>query len=212
MAELVFDIDVSGEGTIDDDVKAALAEINTAIKQSMGDIGGVMMDGLKKHINEDVYGKFTPKDYPRRSDNPKFGPPLNDVAGQSLAIFDETSPTGIGARVGIDYKPSGEHSGTTADLDPASDYYNPDNPRPIKAYPPRGDRVDADDLIRRIETGKGYTWRRRPGPRPFWTNFVNEMIEGRELERTFQWAMMSRGMEVSLIDSGVVREPGDGDY
>lgn len=210
MAVLDLNFNVTGEDTLDADWNAEKALISAAVTHAMVKIGGLMTDALKKHIDKDVYAKFVPKDYPRRSEHPQFGTPLNDVATNSHAIFD-VIPGKIGGRVGLDYRPTGEHSGTTADLDAYSAYYDADNPRPIKAYPPKGDRTDGDDLIRRIETGIGYTWRRKPGKREFWKNFVNEMTDDGEIAATFRLAMLENGYQIDMAD-GVIREAGDGTY
>ncbi len=199
-----------GASGLKKDLEAELINIGSAVTHAMGMEGQLMMEALKKHIEDDVYDKFSPKDYPRRSENSGFGTPLNDVAKNSEAIFDQL-PGKIGGRVGLNYRPTGEHSGTTADLDPYSKYYDADDPKPIKAYPPKGDRTDGDDLVRRIETGIGYTWRRRPGKRPFWQNFVDEMVNDGELENTFRLAMLEKGYVVDMED-GVTRDPGDGQY
>ena len=71
--------------------------------------------------------------------------------------------------------------------------------------------VDDDALIGRIESGKGYEWAKHPGPRPYWKNFVNEMIDG-VFASQFDAAMSAQfGAE---YEGGTVveRESNDGEY
>lgn len=71
--------------------------------------------------------------------------------------------------------------------------------------------VDDDALIGRIESGSGYEWRRHPGPRPYWKNFVNEMIDG-VFASQFDAAMAAQfGAE---YEGGTIveRESRDGEY
>lgn len=68
-----------------------------------------------------------------------------------------------------------------------------------------------DALIARIENGSGYEWRKHPGPRPYWKNFVNEMIAS-GFANAFDAAMSARfGFD---YEGGTVveRESGDGSY
>lgn len=71
--------------------------------------------------------------------------------------------------------------------------------------------VGGDALIERIESGSGYEWRRRPGPRPFWQAFVDEMIDS-SFASTFD-ASMSAQFGADYEGGTVVeREAGDGEY
>ncbi|MBQ0125826.1 MAG: hypothetical protein KBS59_05820, partial [Clostridiales bacterium] len=56
-----------------------------------------------------------------------------------------------------------------------------------------------DDLIRRLQTGKGYDWHLKNGKdfpkRPFWNNFVDEQIN-EKISQNFIRGMESRGYTV----------------
>lgn len=68
-----------------------------------------------------------------------------------------------------------------------------------------------DAMIAKIEGGSGYEWRRHPGPRPYWKNFVNEMISS-GFAATFD-ASMSASLGSEYEGGTVVeRESGDGEY
>lgn len=212
MAEIVLNVNVSGEESLDKELEEFLDQVQTAVNRTLTRAASLMYETLKKRIDTDVYGAFQPNTYLRRSDNPSFGIPLNDVNANSLPIYDPVTRQGnrFGGRVGLDYKPSGANSATTADLDPYNAYYDADNPRQL-LKPERPHTMDGDDLVRRIETGQGYTWRRKPGKREFWQNFVNELVDDGELEREIIWSMGELGFEIEA-DSGVEREANDGSY
>lgn len=71
--------------------------------------------------------------------------------------------------------------------------------------------VSGDALIERIESGQGYEWRRKPGPRPFWGAFVDEMIDS-EFARAFDSAMAEQLGSIYEGGTTVTREGEDGDY
>lgn len=95
-----------------------------------------------------------------------------------------------GAGVSLEYKPSGAHS-------------NPD-----------WHTADANDLISRIETKDPPYFKRAQAkvpPRPFWQNFVNEMVDGGALEDSFVRAMLMQGEDV-VADGNLTRDANDGVY
>ena len=75
--------------------------------------------------------------------------------------------------------------------------------------------VHGDDLIGRIENWNprySYPPRRKRLPaRPFWRNFVSEMVDDGMAEHFFARAMREQGDDV-IEDGSIVRESGDGDY
>lgn len=184
MAELVLDINVSGEESIDADFKAFQKELISSVEKAMDDVGADMIEALKKHIETDVYKAYpNPKEYERRSKNSELGRALNDMKANTT-VYNK------GAGVSLEYKPTGEHENSAWHT------------------------ADGDDLIGRIEKKNPPYFKKAQGmvpERPFWQNFVNEMIEGEELERFFVSAMLMRGVEIEE-SGGVVRESGDGDY
>ena len=71
--------------------------------------------------------------------------------------------------------------------------------------------VSGDAMIARVENGSGYEWRRHPGPRPYWKNFVNEMVDT-GFAAAFD-ASMSAQLGANYEGGTIVeRESGDGDY
>ena len=166
-------VSVSGLENIDEEFNAFRQKLNQQLTKAVRAMEGPLKDDLYVHIEEDVYAAYKPKEYPRRRDNPEFGIALNDMDKNAwLSIL----PQGNG--FSFNYLPDGSHSGTTEDLDEYSDNYDADTPRPIKPNP-----VHGDDLIRRIETGRGYDWACYPGKREFWQNFVNEEMDGYYLSK-----------------------------
>lgn len=71
--------------------------------------------------------------------------------------------------------------------------------------------LNDNDLIRRIESGSGYEWYPHPGARPFWRNFVNEMIES-GFASAFDNAMFFKFGSDYEGATSVERESVDGDY
>lgn len=153
---------VSELETLDQDFQKVQTEIKTSIAKAMPQLADAMKQSLREHIEQDVYGAYKPKAYPRRSENPGFGIPLNDIDSNT---FVNTWPDGVF----LNYKPDGSHSGTKRDL---KGRYAEESSMPVIANPAHG-----DELVRRIETGRGYDWDFSMA-RPFFQNFVSDMIEG----------------------------------
>ncbi len=163
---------------------------------------------LKRHVEEDVYkaGKG-PKVYIRRSEHDGYGIPLNDIDNNAYPIgtMDQAGNT----IVGINYMPSGSHSGTFGDFysEEKLEELHKKESDPIK---PESMAKHGNELIKRIETGKGYDWD-YDRPRPFWANFVEELIEGGEFEDALVRALLMEGLDASPA-GGVIRDPADGVY
>lgn len=174
-------------------------------------VGNEMKDTLAHRIEEDVYKEYTPRVYPRRSEHSGYGTPLDDME-KNVMLFPKSIPGK--AEITFSYKPDGSHTGTFGDFyddnkllrihKKASD--------PIKPNP-----VHGDDLIRRIETGKGYDYRPSSKtahpftePRPFWANFVAEMLEGGGFDDALKQAFKAEGIEIT--DVHTERESADGNY
>lgn len=202
--------------TFDDFVKdygeALPAEKMRRVAES---IGNVMKETLEHRIEEDVYEEYTPRVYPRRSGRGQgYGVALNNMK-KTVDIYPKPAEQIAGkVVVTFSYKPSGEHSGTFGD------FFNEEEllrlhkkaSDPIKPNP-----VNGDDLIRRIETGRGYDYHpssktKHPftEPRPFWWNFVSEMLEGGGFDSAVKSAFAAEGIDIE--DVHTERENGDGNY
>lgn len=80
---------------------AQLQGVRQAIPSALKNVEKEMIDTLKKHIQEDWYYGYTPRQYIRRTDHKSLGTPIG-------------SDDSIGTAVGYDelvflYSPSGEH-------------------------------------------------------------------------------------------------------
>lgn len=186
MDEITLRVEVIGENSIDEELTAFLKQtINPAVTKALDSVGVDMAGALKRHIQTDVYDAYTPKVYERRSEHPGAGTPLDDMNANALTYNHGSSLT-------FAYKPTGEHSN------------------------PTWHSVDGDDLIGRIEKhDPEYRWLPKNGTlpnRPFWQNFVNEMIDQKEMEYYFVAAMIMQGITDITADGDLTRESGDGQY
>lgn len=194
MAEITITFWTDGEKSLDEDYIAFTRVLGQAIINAADQTTAKMTDALKSHIDLDVYAEYNnPTVYLRRKDNPSFGIPLNDMEKNVRAyIGGSVGAKGINMTMGIQYSPSGEHAN--------SEWSN----------------VFGDELIRRIEThDPEYEWlpKKKTIPnRPFWQNFVNEMIDEKEVERYFVDAIKDNGFGEVVADGAVKRDSNDGKY
>ena len=157
-------------------------------------------ESLKKHIVEDVYQAYSPTVYKRRSNNNGLGTPLSDLNAYSQTI----PPAGgnVNGKLMV-----------TSRL-----YYNPKGAHQVKKWSSGASNkkgivnVDDNQLISRIEKkDPAYNWGNDAvPPRPFWQNFINEMVTNKELENAFVWAMSTK--EDIVADGNIVEDPHDRDY
>lgn len=157
---------ISGMGSVDKDYKAFNTSVFHGIHAGLVSIGSELTKQLQQHIRTDVYNAYSPKSYPRRSNHPQFGTPLESTDNMDLQIGKLS--------LAFNYEPSGSHSGKNRDRidwSELSDDLKKSPDKPIKPNP-----VHGDDLIRRIETGTGYDWDVEVPERHFWNNFVEEAI------------------------------------
>ena len=185
---------VTGLEGLDTDLTVILGQFQAASNRSLDKISSAMLNTLSLHIEKDVYAAsvYYPTVYKRRSENFSLGTALNNVSVNAKPLIENM-------RAGIDYQPTGEHA--------------------VKKWggvEGRWGRADGDQLIARIEKkSPPYTWGQDKVPeRPFWRNFVTEMIEGGVAERTFIKAMGLQGTDWMLEadGQGVIREEEDGSY
>ena len=147
---------------------------------------------LKRHIWEDVYSEsvYSPKVYERRSDNPSLGTPLDNMAENVVLI-----------------KPTGGNAGGQLQLT-AKLYYRPQGGHKVKKW----NTASYDALIGRIEKkSPAYTYDNGGiPPRPFWQNFVKEMVENGELEQAFVRALKTK--EEVVADGAITPDASDTEY
>lgn len=174
---------VEGTETIAADLQKELQTIGRQFAQGLINAAPDIKDTLTKHIQRDVYDKLEPKEYNRR----RFDGGIIDLDSNCTVKPYEGSVDGdqISVAVRLSYKPDG-----------TSDQW---------AQPRHGDA-----LIGRIESGDGYEWW-SPGKRPFWKNFVDELIEGGALADAVFYGLNAAGL---TVDGNIeaVRQSGDGNY
>lgn len=165
-------VTVSGFESVYDDLSDIMRELNNQIDVALIMVGSEMIHNLQEHIQEDVYEAYSPKRYPRRSENPRFGRSLIDDSLENMRANVKNS------RLDFYYTPTGAHSGTMGDVLNASDFdFTPNGAaKPLKPHP-----VHGNDLIKLIQSGEGYDWDVKVGARPFWDRFVDEQLNDKIL-------------------------------
>lgn len=151
-----------------------------------------MRESLSQHIVKDVYNAYQPNEYERRGSAGGLQEQALNATSHADASADGTS-----YRIYIQFSPNGNH--------PDEGKWAERNVRP----------VHGDDLIGRIEKwSPAYSFRpkhKHLPNRPFWQEFVKEMVDAGMAEHFFARAMREQGDEV-IEDGAIVREAGDGDY
>ena len=164
-------------------------ELDSAVSETMLDA----KDSLRKHIREDVYDEsvYSPKVYKRRSENDGLGTPLDYLEEPNARIIPPAGGNVNGNLV------------VTSRI-----YYNPTGEHKYKKW----HTADHNDLIGRIEKKEPrYTWgQNKVPPRPFWQNFITEMVDNQELEKNFVRHMS--GKEDIVADGAIVEEISDREY
>jgi hypothetical protein len=196
MADIGVKIEASGFETIEKEAKLILnAKVGEEISNA---VYADMKDALEEHIRDDVYSHaiYEPKTYLRRSEHRGMGVSLRKAVTkkeytQQIGPFDYATMEWV---AGLSYEPTGKHENL--------DWYG----------------VDGDLLIGRIEKKEPpYQYEPRKGKgipeRPFWQNFIEELIEGGRLERTVEAELKRRGIaEPGDHITGVIRDDADGNY
>jgi len=175
------EININGSGTLAQDLAAFKIELTKRSAAAMDEVGADMQSALAKHIETDVYAAYSPKLYERRG-----------MDGGLVAQAMTAKIYNHGAGVSIEYKPDGMHPKV-----------------------PGWNKVHGDDLIGRIEKhSPEYNWlpKNKTIPnRPFWQNFVSEMVDDGTAEYYYAAAMRRQGEDVTE-DGAIVREANDGAY
>ena len=164
------------------DMAALEKQVKDAFRASRPALAEEMRQCLREHVVEDVYDKLVPEEYVRRRGTKG----LADMNASATVYSDERDG---GMNLTLLYHPSGATDGEGESIDP---------------------HVDGDDLINRIEKkDPEYNWRRKPKKRPFFRNFVEEMLGGRAEEtlvRTMNGADPTLGL---AADMGMIRDEDD---
>lgn len=164
------------------DIAALEKQVQRAFRASRQALADDMRACLQEHVEHDVYDAFQPTEYVRRRENGG----LADMRKNATVYSDERLG---GMNLTLLYQPDGSTDGEGNELEP---------------------HVDGDDLVNRIEKNDpAYNWGRRPKNRPFFRNFVEEMLDGRA-EETLVRAMNGADATLGLAaDGGVERENDD---
>lgn len=165
------------------DLAALEAQVKSAFRASRKALADDMRLCLQDHVEADVYDRFQPTEYVRRGENGG----LADMQGSATVYSDERDG---GMNLTLLYHPSGATDGEGNDVDP---------------------HVDGDDLITRIEKkDPEYNWRRKPPKRPFFSNFVQEMVDGGRAEETLVRAINAAEPTLGMAENaGMIREEDD---
>lgn len=165
------------------DIAALENQVKNAFRASRQTLADDMRLCLQDHVEYDVYSKFQPIEYVRRGESGG----LADMRASATVYSDERDG---GMNLTLLYQPSGAADGEGEPVDP---------------------HVDGDDLIDRIEKrDPEYNWTRKPPKRPFFSNFVQEMIDGGRAEETLVRAMNAAEPTLGMAaDMGVIREEDD---
>nr|DAG00042.1 MAG TPA: hypothetical protein [Siphoviridae sp. ctBeL15] len=165
------------------DMAALEKQVKNAFRASRKILADDMRLCLQDHVEADVYDKFQPIEYVRRREDGG----LADMSASATVYSDERDG---GMNLTLLYQPSGALDGEGESVDP---------------------HVDGDDLVDRIEKrDPEYNWTRKPPKRPFFSNFVQEMIDGGRAEETLVRAMNGADPTLGMAaDMGVIREEDD---
>lgn len=170
----------------DADLKALEVQVCKSLLQAGRALQEDATACLREHVEADVYSKFEPFAYVRRGGNGG----LADVKQNSTTPSPTVTPSGV--EIQFVYTPDGRTDGDGNAIEP---------------------HIDGDALINRIEkSDPDYNWNRMRGPenRPFFRNFVEEMIEGQRAESTLVAAMNAADPSLGVVaDGGIIREDED---
>lgn len=170
---------------------ADLAALDAQVKTAALHAGTILQEDMRacltEHIVDDVYDAYDPDYYTRRfSDGGLLDIPKNTAGSPPPFV------SGDGVEIELQYEPDGRTNG---------------NGKPVEPH------LDGDELINRIEKkDPHYNWNvdeRSIPERPFFRNFVEEMLGGRA-EKTMVYGMNAADPALGVAaDGGVVRESED---
>ncbi len=171
--------------------EADLAALEMQVQNAALTAGRILQEDMRscltEHIVEDVYDSYDPDYYARRMSDGGMLDIDKNTAGSP-----PPSLSASGVEIELQYEPDGRTDGNGDAVDP---------------------HLDGDDLINRIEKKMPrYNWRMantRIPERPFFRNFVEEMIGGRA-EKTMVFGMNAAVPTLEVVaGGGVERESND---
>lgn len=175
------------EGNLKAEVDAQIRGLAGVFATALDGVLSETLDRLKSHIKSDVYDQWTPTEYERRGEEGgiiDLDTHLWPHHPSILAGVENNTPI---ARFDFNYRPTGE-----------SEQWR------IPAY--------GDALIGRIENGTGYEWKTHPGARPFWHNFVSEMIDENGFGEAAYRELRMLGVEIEGFPQTERSASGNGEY
>lgn len=179
---MALEINISGEGTLKNDLDTYLKGIfSPAVQKALDDVGADMQSALARHVETDVYSTYQPNVYERRGEN-----------GGIIAQAREARIYNHGNGVAIEFKPDGTHPTESA----WSKVHGDDLIGRIEKHSPEYQWIPK---------------KRRLPNRPFWQKFVNEMVDEGMTEHYFADAMRRLDFDVTE-DGSVTRDGEDGEY
>ena len=158
------------EGDLNKEVQVQMKALMNIFEAAAWDAFAETKEKLKSHIQSDVYDKWDPKDYVRRGESGGLGDIEYNTKG-TKEPYTQTEGDNFAAGFNLRFMPDG-----------TSDQW--DEP------------LSGNWFTRRVESGEGYEWKRHPGPRPFWTNMINELIDGNGYGDIVQRSLQMYGVNV----------------
>lgn len=111
-----YNFAISGTETITEDFEKIKSKLNVDINDSLNRMSIYLITQLQNHINTDVYKKYYPHEYKRRSENSLLGRSLLSEEYMDLQVN--------GTRLSFTYLPSGEHQNSKWNLKDGNDLIN----------------------------------------------------------------------------------------
>lgn len=174
-------VTVEGIDSIDKNFDAVMKEIDNAVNYGLEVVGTEMRGSLQVHIMDDVYEQYEPEVYLRRVDYPEYGVSMMDSSN-----IEEQIENG---RLHFSYAFSGVNTAFEG-----APYYK-----------------QSDKIIKAIQDGVNYSWDVDIEPRPFWDNFVADMIDKGMAEQYLVKAMNYYDDRLQVKGDGkVIKDGNDG--
>lgn len=174
-------VTVEGIDSIDKDFDAVMKEIDNAVNYGLDIVKEDMTNALQVHIIEDVYEKYEPRVYLRRFDYPEYGVSMSDSSNMDGWIEN--------GRLHFFYTFSGWNT----------------------AFEDFPHYSQSDKIIKAIQDGGNYPWDVALEPRPFWDNFVADMIDKGMAEQYLVKAMNYYDDRLQVKGDGkVIKDGNDG--